>query len=320
MNSDKKTRHFILLVGTGIVIIILILLFSFMLLFGSSDTSTDVIYTDFPDSPAIQNPTNKSSDPVSSSTTEVARLSDGGTDYESKMEQQRQMSDWRDEVVYVSGTGSTGGGGVTDQSPITDNQATYQSNIDQLNSAAEYLRNYTPPLPDNWPFSSDITPESIAAMDREEYAKLFFPSKLETIGLRDCGNITVDLTEADSRNFQSSIDNNDAVICMGNMVANGCGTSKLKVSVDVTPWYLYVAKRDDGSCGVGYSYDNKILLLCRLDEFMNLYSGTTKSTSEWLLYYNTDPGAAFGTIVASDPVGFNGTETVLKLDCKNYEL
>jgi hypothetical protein len=177
----------------------------------------------------------------------------------------RNTSNWRDEVVDHSSIPQT-------QVPNTTGE--------------EYIRSlYVPP-------AADPTPPPIVY---EPYVPPEVYPELLVNEFDSCGTVVIPDPDNKLENamFVATFGRNPTAICMGTAIANDCDASRAYYTQGIDSGYVYIARRNDGVCGVGLSDDGTTVQLCSIEDLMNVSMKDSKSFAEWQLLYAEKPGQTF---------------------------
>lgn len=310
MDSDKSKLKVISLVVVGLSISVLSFIYAYSQLSGSPD-KTDEQFATFPDSEARELPPAIPADDSITQPSSIPATVDGDT-VEQVTTVQRDV-DWRDEIIQSSSNNTNSVSTIVTQK--TEIEA--EPDVESFYAAAEELSRYTPEYPDYWPLPSSTPPDS---MSFSEYSKVFNPTKINYINPSKCEDVVLPSSESEQKKFIDNLEKNNSVICMGKAVAEDCSYAKTEIINADTLQILVVAKRGDGVCVVGTSYDDKYVNLCSITNIMNSLTSKRNSFLDWKSLFMSKPGETFAQLYLGIPTALSEESAVNKLDCKTFEL
>lgn len=212
-----------------------------------------------------------------------------------------EILDWEKDEVIVRSTS-------TKDSPYS---------IDDLNHLDLGLR------PPKQPVTLDyepVAPVYVAPSSTPEDNSEPQYEKLDDVSWKDCGSLKVP-SGFGLAMFALTAPTEPAVICLGETIANSCGSSYANVSLDAySSFKLFVNERPDGVCGVGINVSAKLISLCSVEKVLDLGSGTDKTFKEWQSDFKLDPGSSFATMYFNNTSVFTDPSAVIKYDCRIYEI
>lgn len=309
MALDSGSKKIIVLAIIAIVVLMVVFFLLFTRVFNDSANTDGEQYATFPESgtrsegnvlPSTVRPvtvsTAPSPEPVAASNQNLDTTGQAGI--------QAPNQDWRDQIITTDTTASAGTYSPPENTPSSGPSPYTKESLIENGLVLEYP-------------SIEIDP--IYTDPGAFYESLnVFPSlnSIET-GITDCGNLTVPSGESAYNRFLSRLSENDAVVCMGEAVADDCETAQLvyNVTEDIQV-NIYVAERSDGLCGVSFSGNEDHINLCSIESTMEGFAGISMSDSEWQEAFAEEPGETAAQVLTSGVQG----EATTQFDCVIHQL
>jgi uncharacterized membrane protein len=330
---DSDNRRFLIMGGIAVVILIAVFIYTLSMIFGPEDTS-DQGMSSFPESGDrvdILPQEDVGYVPFTASSTSdysIGTTSSAGAEADTLMDsvpdilRDRENTDWRDPVLSFSGQEV----GVTESA---SNESGANSQTGSPYTSDTLFRD-TGLMPD-YPDASLFYPKTVTlgdgtvidledALDLDKFTEATNPIPSltdEFKGVQSCGKIQMKTSDIDT--FLNRLHEYEPVICLGEAVANDCEYAWAEVDfADDTSLWVYVARKEDGTCGTGNTYVENTVRLCDLADAMNLVTGTNSNFDEWAEKYSKDPGEMFAKLYTSDEANLDLRN--LGLSCDLYSI
>lgn len=334
---DSDNRKFLILGGIAVIVLIAVFFYILNNLLGSGDASSEQVVTPFPESGDRNDLPPQGTDDydpfASSSSTAGVNYPDvtGGVDQYGEgtdpntipdVLRDREEADWRDPVVSFSGQGTVADPDTTSTEPSSGGTSGSPYSIDDLVAGGLML---------DYPDPSAFYPKTVTlgdgtemsledALDLDKFTEATnpIPSLAEIFDrVESCGTLQMPTSESGVKDFLSRLYQFDQVVCMGEAVANDCDYAWAEViTPDKVKMWVYVAEKEDGSCGYGNTYKQGHVRLCDLAEAMNIATDENMPFESWQDQYTKMPGEMFSTLYATD-AEYTGAAG---LGCDLYEI
>lgn len=337
---DSDNRKFLILGGIAVIVLIAVFIYTLNSLLGPGETSSEQVVSPFPESGDRNDLPPQGTDdydPFASSSTTDVNYPDGTGSVDQYGDQygeggdpntipdilrDREDGDWRDPVVSFSGQGTAtdpdaasteqSSGGTSGSPYSIDDLVASGLMLDYPDPSAFYPKTVT--LGDGTEMSLDD------ALDLDKFTEATnpIPSLAETFDrVESCGTLQMPTSESGVKNFLSQLDQFDQVVCMGQVVASDCDYAWAEViTPDKVKMWVYVAQKEDGSCGFGNTYTQGHVRLCDLAEAMNVAADENMPFEYWRDRYTDMPGEMFAKLYTTD-AEYTGAAG---LGCDLYEI
>lgn len=143
---------------------------------------------------------------------------------------------------------------------------------------------------------------------------------LEVKKWKDCGEIELP-TGFGLVTFAYTASKNQAVICVGESVANKCKSTKMNLmSGEDAVSTIILTELSGGECGVGISVQSDQATLCDLEKIMNHNSQERKSLSQWQKVFKAEPGPTFASMYVNNQSAFYSAGASEQFGCNIYNI
>lgn len=312
---DSNNRKVIILAVVAVVILIAVFIFTLNQLLGPDKSSSEDVVTSLPESDTrndippiindgvVQQPATSTSESVDNQATDTV------------VEPQPLIteSDWRESVVSYGGQAQTNQSASTAEAPVTSGSPYSVDDLVANGLVLDYDYSWAYPTSYDMGGGRTLTPEDLANPTAFAAAVNPIPSLVNSFAkVKSCGSLKVPASEGEQARFLNELETYQPVICMGEAVADNCEFAWAQVTnPDGIAMSVYLAEREDGTCGVGTSYLPTHVSLCNFTDVMNAKTGDSLSYFEWLEVFMDEPGESFAKIFSSGTGEISGADCVL---------
>lgn len=232
--------------------------------------------------------------------------------------QRGNNSDWRNDVVSYGEQGVEGQPSSSEQASLYTEVTPYDDSL--ATEAVESLDyDYSKYYPELITLGDGTVMRLEDALNYEKFTDAVNPIPSLTdvfAGVESCGEIRFPASETAQKELVSNIDKNEVAICLGRAAVDDCKPARAMVyTPNRLEIGLYIARRDDGVCGIGNMLYGGYVDMCSLTKSLHLQSDTQGYDHLQILYAD-DPGRIVQDIITRN-------ETLLGVennDCVNYKI